>query len=359
MAAAYATFASGGIYAKPTGITKVILPDGKSDTAVDWAKPQTKRVLQPGRCLEGQQRPAPERALRDGLRLLRRHPPERGQDRNDRGSRRRLVRRLHAGLSRRSSGWATRAARSRCSTSTATRSPARRSVCRSGTRTWRRPRRGKPARDFLTPDHLPVYMPFTRGDYGYSLRSSPVDDHHHDHDDDRRRPPRPTTTPTPPTTDSRPSDWPARVPPSEAAAVSSRPWRDLLTIDEALALVLGRVQPLEAEDVPTEAAAGRVLAEPARAAVDLPPFASSAMDGFAVRRADLPGTLPVVARSRRRATRAAGLGRARRWRSRPAASCRRAPTPSSRSKLRRGPDGDTVVIPDNVDGERPHPPAGG
>ena len=32
------------------------------------------------------------------------------------------------------------------------------------------------------------------------------------------------------------------------------------------------------------------------ALVDLPPFASSAMDGFAVRAADLPGTLPVVER---------------------------------------------------------------
>jgi molybdopterin molybdotransferase len=37
-----------------------------------------------------------------------------------------------------------------------------------------------------------------------------------------------------------------------------------------------------------------VTAEPARAAVDLPPFASSAMDGFAVRAADVPGTLAVV-----------------------------------------------------------------
>jgi len=42
--------------------------------------------------------------------------------------------------------------------------------------------------------------------------------------------------------------------------------------------------------------AGRVLAMDARAAVDLPPFASSAMDGFAVRAADTPGRLPVVAR---------------------------------------------------------------
>src|SRR5207248_10452137 len=40
----------------------------------------------------------------------------------------------------------------------------------------------------------------------------------------------------------------------------------------------------------------RFLAEDARAAVDLPPFPSSAMDGFAVHAADTPGRLPVVAR---------------------------------------------------------------
>ena len=39
-----------------------------------------------------------------------------------------------------------------------------------------------------------------------------------------------------------------------------------------------------------------MLAEPARARVDLPPFASSAMDGFALRSADTPGRFPVVAR---------------------------------------------------------------
>ena len=70
--------------------------------------------------------------------------------------------------------------------------------------------------------------------------------------------------------------------------------RELLTIDEALALVLGHALPLEAEDVPVSAAAGRTLAEPAVAAVDLPPFPSSAMDGFALRAVDAPGTLPVV-----------------------------------------------------------------
>jgi molybdopterin molybdotransferase len=71
----------------------------------------------------------------------------------------------------------------------------------------------------------------------------------------------------------------------------------LLTIDEALALVLGRVRKLAAEDVPIAHAAGRVLAEDARAAVDLPPFDSSAMDGFAVRAADTPGRLTLVGHS--------------------------------------------------------------
>ena len=67
-------------------------------------------------------------------------------------------------------------------------------------------------------------------------------------------------------------------------------------MEEAQRLVLERVQALPAERVPIETAAGRVLAEPASAVVDLPPFASSAMDGFALRAADTPGTLPVVAR---------------------------------------------------------------
>lgn len=74
------------------------------------------------------------------------------------------------------------------------------------------------------------------------------------------------------------------------------PLMDLLTLAEAQALVLERVRPLSAETVAIEDAAGRVLAEPATAAVDLPPFRSSAMDGYAVRSADTPGTLPVVFR---------------------------------------------------------------
>ena len=70
----------------------------------------------------------------------------------------------------------------------------------------------------------------------------------------------------------------------------------LLSIEEALERVLARVQPLDAEPVPVGRAAGRFLAADAVAAVDLPPFASSAMDGYAVRAADTPGRLPVVVR---------------------------------------------------------------
>ena len=71
---------------------------------------------------------------------------------------------------------------------------------------------------------------------------------------------------------------------------------ELLTMEEAQRLVLERVELLAAERVSLDDAAGRVVAKPARSVVDLPPFASSAMDGFAVRAADTPGMLPVVAR---------------------------------------------------------------
>jgi molybdopterin molybdotransferase len=67
----------------------------------------------------------------------------------------------------------------------------------------------------------------------------------------------------------------------------------LVSWEEAVAAVLARAQPLPGERVPLVAAAGRVLAEPARAAVDLPPFAASAMDGYAVRADETPGTFPV------------------------------------------------------------------
>ena len=71
---------------------------------------------------------------------------------------------------------------------------------------------------------------------------------------------------------------------------------ELLSLAEAQARVLERVRPLPAEELGIAAAAGRVLAGDVLAVVDLPPFPSSAMDGYAVRAADTPGRLPVVAR---------------------------------------------------------------
>jgi molybdopterin molybdotransferase len=71
---------------------------------------------------------------------------------------------------------------------------------------------------------------------------------------------------------------------------------DLIGLTEAIAAVLARARPLAAEPVPLAEATGRVLAEPARAVVDLPPFPSSAMDGYAVRSEDTPGALPVTFR---------------------------------------------------------------
>jgi molybdopterin molybdotransferase len=73
----------------------------------------------------------------------------------------------------------------------------------------------------------------------------------------------------------------------------------LISVDEAQRIVLERAKHLDPERVPIERAAGRVLAEPATALVDLPPFPSSAMDGYALRSADtadFPKRLPIVAR---------------------------------------------------------------
>jgi molybdopterin molybdotransferase len=87
---------------------------------------------------------------------------------------------------------------------------------------------------------------------------------------------------------------------------------ELLSREEALERVLERVRPLEAEEVAIADAGGRVTADAVRAAVDLPPFRSSAMDGFAVRADDTPGTLAIAERiaAGRPATRALAAGEA-------------------------------------------------
>ncbi|HEY0613301.1 MAG TPA: gephyrin-like molybdotransferase Glp, partial [Candidatus Elarobacter sp.] len=71
----------------------------------------------------------------------------------------------------------------------------------------------------------------------------------------------------------------------------------LLTFEQAQEKILAAAHPLSAELVPLAEAAGRVLAEDVRAVTDLPPFPSSAMDGYAVRAADLPGALNITGES--------------------------------------------------------------
>jgi len=71
---------------------------------------------------------------------------------------------------------------------------------------------------------------------------------------------------------------------------------DLLTFEAALDRILESATTLTSEVVRLERAAGRVVAEPALARTDLPPFASSAMDGYAVRAAETPGSLPIAER---------------------------------------------------------------
>jgi molybdopterin molybdotransferase len=68
--------------------------------------------------------------------------------------------------------------------------------------------------------------------------------------------------------------------------------------DAACALLLAACRPLPSERVPAgPEIVGRVLAEPVLAALDLPPFPSSAMDGYAVRAHDAPGPLVVAFRA--------------------------------------------------------------
>jgi molybdopterin molybdotransferase len=71
----------------------------------------------------------------------------------------------------------------------------------------------------------------------------------------------------------------------------------VIGFDEALALVAGLAKPLGAETVTLAEARGRVLAAPVIAMVDSPPADVSAMDGYAVRDADLPGRLGVAGES--------------------------------------------------------------
>ncbi len=69
----------------------------------------------------------------------------------------------------------------------------------------------------------------------------------------------------------------------------------MISVQEALRLVVEDLEPLGSERVMLRSARGRVLAEPVVALRDVPPFRNSAMDGYAVRAADVESaaTAPV------------------------------------------------------------------
>lgn len=67
---------------------------------------------------------------------------------------------------------------------------------------------------------------------------------------------------------------------------------EMISVEDARALVLSHVQPLEAETVGVLDAAGRVAAADLHSDIDIAPFAHSAMDGFAVRAAQIADASP-------------------------------------------------------------------
>lgn len=62
---------------------------------------------------------------------------------------------------------------------------------------------------------------------------------------------------------------------------------EMISLEEARALVLSRVEALPQETVPLLEAAGKVCAEALMSDIDIAPFDHSAMDGFALRSADI------------------------------------------------------------------------
>ncbi len=74
----------------------------------------------------------------------------------------------------------------------------------------------------------------------------------------------------------------------------------LMPVEDALARILRGVKPLPAETIALKLAFGRVLSRPINATRDQPPFSASAMDGYAVRQADIeqaPATLKITGTS--------------------------------------------------------------
>ncbi|OWU83848.1 molybdenum cofactor biosynthesis protein MoaA [Oceanicola sp. 22II-s10i] len=133
----------------------------------------------------------------------------------------------------------------------------------------------------------------------------------------------------------------------------------MISVEEALAGLFGLVTPLGSETVPLTRASGRVLAEDIVARRDQPPFAASAMDGYAVIAAEaVPGaTFRVIGEAAAGARHAGKVG--------PGEAVRiftGAPMPEGADRVviqeDTERDGDTIRLTDALD-EGPHVRAAG
>src|SRR5262245_44774053 len=90
----------------------------------------------------------------------------------------------------------------------------------------------------------------------------------------------------------------AQIPDSrEKLRISQSRMNQMITVDQAIHIVLSKIAPLAAEEVDLDSAPGRLLAQDVRADLDLPPFDRARMDGFAVRSADVataPASLRII-----------------------------------------------------------------
>lgn len=68
----------------------------------------------------------------------------------------------------------------------------------------------------------------------------------------------------------------------------------MITVDEALAKVLALAGPVAKEEIALNDGLGRVLTRPVTARLTQPPFDAAAMDGYAIRRADIDHPLRVI-----------------------------------------------------------------
>lgn len=67
----------------------------------------------------------------------------------------------------------------------------------------------------------------------------------------------------------------------------------MISVEDALAQVLALVTPTGTENIPLDQACGRIMAHPATARLNQPPFNASAMDGYAIQAADAQTDRPL------------------------------------------------------------------